>query len=124
VNANMLPWFRFKIRGAPWRVYLATPTEVPELSGFCGITWGAPLNRVLMSAANTRAVMEVTLLHELAHAAMSDYHALERDKEERIALRMEHTLPALRRGGWKLPPYPPGWRAMRRRALEQGARET
>ncbi len=117
----LVPYFGFTARRRTWSVCFGLAgeedDEIPALIGNHGLMYDPPYETVILNAANSRYTMARTLIHEIGHVVFSDHYKIERKKEERITLRMEDMLPALRLGGWKLPPYPPEFRAMRRRAL-------
>ena len=95
-------WFRFHLRSRWWTVYLVEGLQAHGVWGLCFYD----TRRILVDARLSRRRREVTVLHEIMHAALAKTTRRARAHHWAVTPAAEEAWPVLRRLGARLPELP------------------
>lgn len=103
-------------RGEVWEVYLATVKGCPALEDLCGICF-RDSRMIFINVVESKRVQILTYYHERLHSGCKDLYFVPYNMEERVISKLERPVAKMAEDlGAKLPPYPQGYTALKRKA--------
>lgn len=109
-----LLYYRFLLRGHVWRMLFARPSEMMDNGIHRDGETNFATREILLDVTQPIRRIGPTIMHEHSHAAKGDGDG------EGFILAAERGLWDISQSmGWTLPPYPEGFREMRKRYLKR-----